>query len=199
MEVQMTTRNTALNPALLLAILLATQGNALATAGEPNHRPAVGDKANDFALNTLDDKTVRLSELIHSGPVVMVMLRGWVGYQCPLCTRQVADLRAHAKQLADSGAQVVMVYPGPADGLKQHAEEFVGGKSLPSKFYFVLDPKMQLVSDWDLRWDAPNETAYPSAFVIDANGVVRFAKVSTSHGGRASANEILAALPAPAK
>jgi hypothetical protein len=30
------------------------------------------------------------TELAH-GPVVLVMLRGWPGYQCPFCTRQFGD------------------------------------------------------------------------------------------------------------
>jgi peroxiredoxin len=203
MEAKMLSRKSPLKLVVLVSIVLAAQSAARALADEPaspaGHRPMVGEKAEDFALDTLDGKTVRLNELIHNGPVVVLMLRGWVGYQCPICTRQVADLRAHAKQLADAGAQVVLVYPGPPDGLKQHAEEFISGKGLPTGFFFVLDPRMQLVADWDLRCNAPNETAYPSTFVIDPTGVVRFAKVSTSHGGRATAKEILAALPASSK
>ncbi len=46
--------------------------------------PSVGDKAPDFTLKTLNDQTVRLSNLTASGKVVLVVLRGWPGYQCPL-------------------------------------------------------------------------------------------------------------------
>jgi len=44
---------------------------------------------------------------------------------------------------------------------------------------------------WNLRWEAPQETAYPSTFVIDKEGKIRFAKVSKSHGGRTKSGEIL--------
>ena len=47
---------------------------------------------------------------------------------------------------------------------------------------------------WVFVWDAPRETAYPSTFVIDQGGVIRFAKVSKSHGGRAATGEVLKAL-----
>ncbi|HEY3915709.1 MAG TPA: hypothetical protein VGN61_14575, partial [Verrucomicrobiae bacterium] len=47
-------------------------------AGTP---PKEGDKAPDFALKTLDDQTVRLSELTANSNVVLVVLRGWPGYQ----------------------------------------------------------------------------------------------------------------------
>jgi alkyl hydroperoxide reductase subunit AhpC len=53
---------------------------------------------------------------------------------------------------------------------------------------------MEMTAAWGLRWDEEGETAYPSAFVLDANGTVTFAKVSNSHGGRASSEEILATL-----
>src|SRR5215510_9057230 len=85
--------------------------------------PKVGDKAPDFALRTLDDKTVRLSDLTATGKVVLVVLRGWPGYQCPLCTRQVQDYIASASAFATAKARVVMVYPGPAEDLKAHAAE----------------------------------------------------------------------------
>ena len=38
--------------------------------------PMVGDKAPDFALSTVQGKTVRLSEVAAKGPVVLVVLRG---------------------------------------------------------------------------------------------------------------------------
>src|SRR5439155_9811161 len=128
------------------------------------------------------------------GPVVLLVLRGWVGYQCPLCTRQVGDFVKHAKELERAGAQVVMVYPGKAENVKKHAEDFENGKGIPAEFKLLVDPDLHFVNAWGLRWDAKGETAYPSTFVIDKDGVVRFAKVSHSHGDRASAADVLKSL-----
>jgi len=47
------------------------------------------------------------------------------------------------------------------------------------------------VNAYGLRWDAPNETAYPSTFVLDRKGVVRFANISRSHGDRTKAADII--------
>ena len=91
---------------------------------------------------------------------------------------------------------VLLVYPGPAEGLKQHAADFVPGKTLPQNFRLLLDPDYQFTNQWGLRWSAPNETAYPSTFVLDKRGKIRFAKISQSHGGRATSQEILQALSA---
>lgn len=153
--------------------------------------PKVGDKAPDFTLKTLDDQTVRLSDLTATGKVVLVVLRGWPGYQCPLCTRQVQDYIASASGFASAKARVVMVYPGPADDLKAHATEFLKNKQWPKEFIYLTDPAYSMVNAYGLRWDASGETAYPSTFVLDRKGVVRFAKISRSHGDRTKAGDIL--------
>ena len=75
----------ALNP--LLKSFISAALALLICAGLGLHAaeiPKVGDKAPDFTLRSLDDKTVRLSELTAKGNVVLFVLRGWPGYQCPI-------------------------------------------------------------------------------------------------------------------
>ena len=156
--------------------------------------PDVGSKAPDFTLKTLDDKKVQLTNLATNGPVVLVVLRGWPGYQCPVCTAQVRDYIANREAFANAKATVLMVYPGPSDALKTHAEDFLKNKEWPKEFVFVTDPDYALVNAYGLRWNAKSETAYPSTFVVDSNGTVRFAKISHTHGNRVAASEALAGL-----
>jgi peroxiredoxin Q/BCP len=175
----------------------AADAPASQAASQPAVRlkpPAVGEKAPELSLLTIDGKPVVLAESLKKGPVVVIELRGWVGYQCPICNQQVNELITHSKDILAKASQVILVYPGPADGLKAHAEEFVSGKGTPEGFTFVMDPDMKFVSSWGLRWMKTAETAYPSTFVIDKEGVVQFAKVSSSHGDRASAADITKAL-----
>ena len=155
--------------------------------------PKLGDKAPDFTHKTLDDQTVHLGEMTAKGDVVLVVLRGWPGYQCPICDRQVHDFIAAAPGFAGAKAQLVFVYPGPADDLKAHAEEFKTwkGKEWPASFLYVLDPDYTMVNAYGLRWDAPKETACPSTFVLDDKGVVRFVKISHTHGDRTKAADVL--------
>ena len=77
----------------LLASILATA--LLGTARAAEKPPGVGDHAKDFELQSLGGKTEKLSKLTDAGPVVLVVLRGWPGYQCPLGTRQVRDRPGH--------------------------------------------------------------------------------------------------------
>lgn len=156
--------------------------------------PIVGEQARDFTLRRLDGRNIQLSVLLKQGPVVMLMLRGWVGYQCPFCNRQVGDFITHAKEIESTGASVVLVYPGAAELIQAKAEDFVTGKTVPERFHFVIDSDLKTVDLYNLRWNVPNETAYPSTFVFDQKGTVRFTKISRSHGDRSSAAEVLAVL-----
>jgi peroxiredoxin len=174
----------------IAAVIIATIPLVDAIAATPR----VGEMAPDFELDSLDGAKVKLSELSQQGPVVLVVLRGYPGYQCPICGAQVGELMSKARGFQEAGSRVVLVYPGPSEGLKQRADEFVRGKTLPENFQILLDPGYTFTNKYGLRWDAPKETAYPSTFVIDGQRTIRFSKVSQSHGGRARAAEILEAL-----
>jgi len=147
--------------------------------------PKLHEPAPDFALTSLTGKTVRLSEAKANGPVVLIVLRGYPGYQCPYCTRQVQDFVKHAPAFA--AATVLLVYPGPAADVEEMAREFAADKPLPPNFHLLLDPDYKMTETYGLRWNAKGETAYPSTFLIGKDGLVFFEKVSTSHGGRTSA------------
>ena len=160
----------------------------------------VGDQAPDFELPIQgEDEFISLSELTEDGPVVVV-LRGFPGYQCGICNRQVGAMVNRAKALKSAlggeANRVVLIYPGEETGsaLEGRAKQFVGSRRLPEPLVMVRDPGMKMVNEWGLRWDARNETAYPSAYVIGPGRRVKWSKVSKSHGGRASVEDIVQAV-----
>jgi thioredoxin-dependent peroxiredoxin len=161
---------------------------------EEEGKVKIGDQALNFTLKTVQADKVNLKDLYHENPVVLVVLRGWPGYQCPICTRQVGELVAEVDNFAKYGATVLMVYPGPSEELQEHAIEFSQDFQFPQNYFFAIDPGYSMVNKYGLRWDAPKETAYPSTYVIDKNGKVVFVKVSNSHGGRSTPEEIFGAL-----
>ena len=180
--------NSALMPLLVLAAALPL------VAAAP---PSVGEKAPDFALSTPEGKRVRFSELVSKGPVVLVVLRGYPGYQCPYCNRQVQDFIQKSQGFADAGAHVVLIYPGPPQDLGARANEFLADKKLPTNLDLLVDPGYTFTNLYGLRWNAAQETAYPSTFLVDQQGVVFFSKIVKEHGGRTTAAEILDAIPKP--
>ena len=169
--------------ALTTLALFAT--TALAAA------PKVGDRVADFELKSIEGKTVTLQSVLENGDALVVVLRGYPGYQCPLCSRQVADFVGKAKQFAAQKKSLVFVYPGDVADLDTKAKEFLKGRSLPESVTFLLDPGYQFTNAWGLRWDAVRETAYPSTFVIGQDGIVKSATISKTHGGRTKATDYL--------
>jgi len=165
-------------------------------AADKESQPKVGKEAKDFELPVLGGEKTKLSTLAKNGPVVLVVLRGNPGYQCPLCTTQFNSFLGKADELKAAGATVAFVYPGPSDKLVEKAGEFMKGKDYPAHFTILLDPDYSFTNAYGLRWDAKNETSYASTFVMDAKRMVTFAKISKGHGDRAKIADVLKALPA---
>ncbi|QDU93470.1 peroxiredoxin family protein [Lignipirellula cremea] len=173
---------------------MALEPSALKSTATP---PLAGEAAPDFELAAhagSQEGQVKLSESLKKGPVVLLVLRGYPGYQCPLCTRQVGSFLAKADRFRQLGATVLFVYPGPSGQLDQRAGEFLKGIELPAPFTLLLDPDYQFTNAYGLRWNAPRETAYPATFVIAADGKVSYALVSKTHGGRSDVDAVLKAL-----
>ena len=172
---------------VLLAIwVLSTGAPAFAKT------PAEGAQAPDFTLSTPSGKAVRMSGMHQGHDLVLVLLRGFPGYQCPYCMRQVHDFVEHASGFAAKNTTVLLVYPGPPADLDQHANEFLAKQAeLPSNIVLVTDPDYAVTNLYGLRWDAPNETAYPSTFILDKMGTIVFEKISHTHGDRMSAQDPL--------
>ena len=175
-------KNIFLIASLLVSINLSSQNLTVAE---------IGKQAPEFTLKTVFNKKIKLSDFQNNKNVVLVVLRGWPGYQCPICTKQVGSLISAETDFQKNNAAVIMIYPGPSENLKNYAAEFAESFHFPENYYFLLDPDYNMIHKYNLRWDAPKETAYPSTFVIDKNGTIQFSKISKTHGGRASIEEIL--------
>jgi thioredoxin-dependent peroxiredoxin len=154
--------------------------------------PVVGAKAPDFTLSTPTGKSVQMSKEIQGNGLVLVVLRGFPGYQCPFCVKQVHDFIDHAADFQAKNTRVLLVYPGPPGELDDHAKDFLAKQAeLPANIMLVTDPDYKVTNLYGLRWDIPHETAYPSTFVLDKRGVISFEKISHSHGDRLSAQDAL--------
>jgi len=179
---------TFLVPYLFLSMVFSTSAQS--------QTPAVGQIAPDFTLQSTTGQAVSLSTLTGKGTTVLIFLRGYPGYQCPFCQKQAHDFITHAADFAAKKANVLLVYPGPPADLDQHAREFLAKQAaLPSNVVLVTDPDYKATNLYSLRWDAPNETAYPSTFILDASRKVLFQKISRGHADRTTASEILGRLP----
>jgi len=177
----------------LCYLLLPVPGTLSALGQESQSaQPRIGQRAPDFELPIVGkNKFLNLRDEYQKGPVAVIVLRGYPGYQCPICKNQVNSLINRARSFASEAHRVILVYPGKADQLEKRSEQFLGSRKLPTPFVLVRDEEMQMVENWGLRWQARTETAYPATFVIDQNGRVTWKKISDSHAGRSSSQEII--------
>lgn len=187
--------------AFALSAALVAPASAQQQASKPveaaKRQLAKGQTAKDFQLHAIGGELsgkVQLSKVNQDGQVVVVVLRGFPGSQCPACTAQVGDFVNHADKFAAKNVRVLLVYPGPDSQLDKRADEFLHGTKLPAPLTFLLDPGYKFTNAYGLRWDAPRETAYPSTLIVDKAGKIKFVKISDTHRGRSSAAEVLAAL-----
>jgi len=154
--------------------------------------PAVGSIAPDFTLKTPQGASVQLLQWSRGHKSALIILRGYPGYQCPYCQKQVHDFVNRAGDFAKEGVPVLLVYPGAITDLGERAKEFLGKENqLPPNIVLVTDPDFKVTNLYGLRWNEPGETAYPSTFLLGEDRRIQFAKVSHSHGDRVSAQEVL--------
>lgn len=175
-----------------LLISVAPTALPLRAQGISQRQPGVGQRAPNFELPLVGEKRfLNLRDEYRGGPVVVIVLRGYPGYQCPICKSQFNAVVNRAKALSAETKCVVLVYTGKADQLDKNSKSFIGSRRLPQPIRVVRDDDMQMVSEWGIRWQERNQTAYPATFVIDQNGRVAWKKVSSTSAGRSTVEEIL--------
>jgi peroxiredoxin Q/BCP len=114
--------------------------------------PTVGAKAPDFKLSTPSGRSIQMSKEQHGHSLVLIVLRGYPGYQCPYCVKQVHDFVEHASDFAAKNARVLIVYPGPPADLDQHAKKFLDEQAdLPANVVLVTDPDYTATNLYGLR------------------------------------------------
>src|SRR5260221_299107 len=99
--------------------------------------PETGSTAPDFTLNTPTGESVTLANETNVGTTVLVFLRGFPGYQCPYCQKQVHDFIEHAPGFAAKQVNILLVYPGPPAELDERAKEFLAKQA-------ALPPNLKL-------------------------------------------------------
>jgi peroxiredoxin len=131
----------------------------------------VGAKAPDFALPNQDRETVRLSDVVKKGPVVLAFLPGAFS---GTCTAEMCNFRDSWSELGKTGAQIIGVSTDTFFALKAWGDQQKYNFPLLSDYnkdvirqYGVVNPDMIGLKDIAKR----------SVFVIDRDGIVRYREV----------------------
>ena len=104
--------------------------------------PDVGVKAPAFTLSLPEGKSISLGGLEAKGKVVLIVLRGYPGYQCPYCQRQAHDFQLNAGQICRQGraAPARLSRCRLPTSASTRKEFLAGAGTLPPNYHLVLDP-----------------------------------------------------------
>ncbi|RMH30453.1 MAG: peroxiredoxin [Planctomycetota bacterium] len=123
----------------------------------------VGDQAPDFTLPSHDGRTVRLSELLAEGPVVVYF---YPADFTPLCTAQACMVRDQHDRLRASGYRVVAISP---QSVASHSR-FADKHNLP--FALLADTDKSVIRAYGVSGPFGLFTRR-ATFLIDTDGTVR--------------------------
>ncbi|MGW3031944.1 peroxiredoxin-like family protein [Streptomyces sp. NPDC001178] len=189
--------------------IMRRAGQGLADSGQADHALTVGAQAPRFTLPTATGQTVSLESLLTDGPVVLTFYRGaW----CPYCNIALRSLQRHHEAITARGARLVAVSPQiPDESLtltEKHALTFDVlsdvGSDTAKQYGLAFDLPDDLAAVYDkLGFDLqrvndghPRTLPLPATYVIDREGIIRWAFVDTDYTTRAEPADILAALDA---
>ena len=188
------------------AIMARAAKDLEAAMPRPGLQP--GDSAPDFSLPDAFGKTVRLSDLLRDGPVVLTFYRGaW----CPFCNLQLRQLQTIVPRIQASGARIVAVTPQQPDKSREQVEK--DGFPFPIlsdlddqvtkayRLYFELPDDLNAVYRQGLMLDlaaynGPGRYGLPvpGTFVIARDGTITAAFADVDYRKRMEPADILAAL-----
>jgi peroxiredoxin len=181
----------------------------LAESGIARQALQVGAKAPDFTLPDVHGKPVSLSALLARGPAVVTFYRGsW----CPFCDLQLRAYQGVLGAIRDLGAELVAISPQTPDYALSDVEKKEltfpvltdQGNRVARQFklVFTLSDTLRTLQthfgsvlpkfNGDDSWDLP----MPGTFVIDRDGVLRFASVDPNWMVRVEPAALLDALRA---
>ncbi|MGH3389415.1 MAG: peroxiredoxin-like family protein [Actinomadura sp.] len=179
----------------------------LAESGQAERALGVGAQAPRFSLPSATGRHVVLDDLLAQGPVVLTFYRGaW----CPYCNLALQALQRHQHEITARGARLVAVSP-------QIPDEALSVTDKHNLTFEVLsDVGSDVAKQYGLAFELPDDLAasydargfelgrvngghaftlpIPATYVIDREGVIRWAFVDTDYTTRAEPSDILTAL-----
>lgn len=181
----------------------------LAASGQADRALAAGARAPRFTLPSATGEAVALEQWLGRGPVVLTFYRGsW----CPYCNLALRSLQQHHGDITERGAHLVAVSPQvPDESLslaEKHSLDFTVlsdvGSETAKAYGLAFDLPDDLAAAYDklgipldhVNGGHPRTLPIPATYVIDQNGVIRWAFADTDYTKRAEPADILTALDA---
>ena len=180
----------------------------LENSGIGNSILKAGTKAPEFHLKNQDGVIISSTELLKNGPLVITFYRGvW----CPYCNTDLANLKRYTSQLEELNATMVGISPQ----VPQYNKQVIDQQRL--NFDLLSDTKNKVANTFGLRWEMinPLRSLYndkfkislpnyngddswtlpvPARFIIDVNGLIKYAEFSVDYTKRPNPDVLVEAL-----
>lgn len=151
-----------------------------------------GQTVPNSTLYQLDEKAVKLHDIIKNKPTVIVFYRGgW----CPYCNAQLAGLKEVESKIMDLGYQLIAISPDSPAKLKKQAFE------IQQKIQLMSDTHFETIEDFGLGFFLDEKTSdiyrnkfgiefvdldgtskvalpVPAIYIVDQKGLVHFQYVN---------------------
>ena len=202
-----------ISAALCLAAALAAPAShaEIAASAEETQPLSVGVAAPSFTARNADGSDFVFDPSSLDRPVMLIFYRGgW----CPYCNRHLAELRHVVPELeqrgmdvyflsADSPANLASALHGDAEGLNYTllSDARLGAAQAFGLAFRVSDNYYRQAKEYGLDLEeASGETHHalpiPAAYVIGAEGTIRFGHTNPDYTQRLSADELRAGVDA---
>ncbi|MDF7809131.1 peroxiredoxin-like family protein [Pontiellaceae bacterium B12219] len=179
---------------------------AVVDSGVVQHAKQVGDKAPDFELTNASGETVKLSDVLKDGPVVLTWYRGgW----CPYCNLALRAMQKELPNFEAAGATLIALTPEVPDQSMSTAEkdelEFEVLSDLNNTVaqeygivYTLTDGVATIYEDkFELsayNGNDLNQLPLAATYVINEDGIITYAFLDADYRNRAEPSDITAAL-----
>jgi peroxiredoxin len=142
----------------------------------PSGNLAVGGTLPDFGARDLEGRPVRASDMLGRPALYMFYRGNW----CPFCMAQVREIMDRYRELADLGAEIVLVSPQATELTQRVASLF----DVPCRFW--VDEGLEAAGQLGIRQgdgvpagplarQYGKDTVYPTVIITDENGKILFA------------------------
>lgn len=168
----------------------------------------VGDQAPSFELPNQNGELVKCEELLRNGPLIITFYRGvW----CPYCNTDLGYLKRYEKEVKEMGTTMLSISPQKANFNQQIIEQQRLG------FDLLSDSRNAVAAAFGLRWEMvdPLHSLYkdsfrislpdyngddswtlpvPARFVINMDGIIKYAEYSVDYTKRPNPDVLISEL-----
>lgn len=149
--------------------------------------PRIHSPAPDFTLPDISGKKVNLSNFKDKKNVILTFYRGWVGYWCSNCKRQLVQLMKDYDKLTKYDAELVLISPSDEKKTKEFLNILEKESSSKVSFPVLIDSGHKVVE----LYKVTGNKAIPSVFIIDKKGTLRFKYIGQDVSDRPTTEHLI--------